>query len=183
MGNSKIARISGKPIKRVTNEDDGGGGLEITILVEDMASKKVARELEKGKYYFIDFKENLFAQNGRTQNQNRLFWKIVNKIAEKKQIKNQNDIYLAILEKAGLAKYEYVSMLKGHEGILKDQFNIVIFANEFLFNGNVFNCYKVYYGARKLGKEDFTTLLNTAIEVAQKCGIDLNMEDEEEGAK
>lgn len=164
-------KIVGQPLRRLINEE---GYTEITFLVKNYRNQQEVKTLEKDKDYRIELE---VVKSKRTLEQNRKFWAIVHDISKAINGSRANDdddwnIYINILERTG-AKFEYIAVLPEAEKILKDQFRAVKLMNSFEHKGRTFNSYKVFYGQSKFNTKEMTLLIETALDMAAKCGIDI----------
>lgn len=163
-------KITGKFLKRTKNED---GNTELTLLIDNYRNQEIIKELEKDINYRIQFN---VIKSSRSLEQNSFLWATIHEIAIARggsRAGNDDwDIYLEALERAG-AKYEYIAVLPQAEKLLKDQFRAIKKTNSFVMNGKEFSSYKVYYGSSKMDTKEMSLLLETVLDMAAECGLNI----------
>lgn len=136
---------------------------------EEIISK--IKTLDKEKKYICEVKE---PKSKRSLEQNKLLWKLVDKIAKHTK---QDDIavYCAALERAN-ALSDYVITATNMEDSLREQFRGVKFIRKQEINGKECNVYKVYLGSSKMSVKEMNELLEIVFQICSELEI-ATMED------
>ena len=146
------------------------GGI-VSFNVDSVRHAGLLKELEPNTLYSIEIHK---AKSKRSNEQNRLMWKLLSEIDKKMNGERSNDewsIYLMALERAG-AKCEYVACLPKAEDLLKKQFRAVKLMNSFQHNGRTFNQYKVYHGSSQMDSKEMSVLIDTVLDMAWEVGVE-----------
>ncbi len=157
--------ITGKYLKKVMNDD---GEIEITFSIPHYQSKWF-EDIDKSKVYEISLKEK---KSQRSIQQNDLLWAIISDIAEVQGYKDSWKLYLQILKKAG-AKTTKIPIIEEAIPELKKAFRIV----EPLYklkieDGELVLC-ECYHGSSSFNTKEMTELIETSLEWASNCEIDI----------
>lgn len=139
------------------------------LQIDSFKSREELQELEVNNYYTVEI-TNL--RDARTKKQNKYMWKLIHEIAQHYGEPDEWKIYILALEHANV-KYEYLQVLPKAEKLLKENFRAVKFMKKKVENGITFNVYKCFYGSSKFTKEEMQSLINSILDIAVKCGLDV----------
>ena len=128
-------------------------------------------KLDMDKLYQIEIKE---PKSKRSLEQNKLLWKLINKIA-KETYQDDMEIYCTALERAD-ALSDYVITAIDIEGSLRKSFRGVKFVRMQEVNGKDCYVYKVYLGSSKMNVKEMNELLEIVFQMCGELGI-ATMED------
>lgn len=145
---------------------------EITFTIRDNY-RALLQELNKEELYSIDVSK---ARDKRTDKQNKYMWALIGEID--KQIngdRSNNDwaIYIEALERAG-AKYTHLLVEPEAETMLKNSFRLVQLVRVIKVGNKEFNDYKCFYGSSKLDKKEMADLIETLLDMAYECGLNID---------
>lgn len=128
-------------------------------------------KLDMDKTYICDIKE---AKSRRSLEQNRLLWKLINRIA-KETYQDDMTVYCAVLERAD-ALSDYVITATDMQDTLRKNFRGVKFIRMQEVNGKDCFVFKVYLGSSKMNTSEMTELIEITMQVANELGIDTREE-------
>jgi hypothetical protein len=128
-------------------------------------------DLDNEKKFLFSIKE---PYKKRSLDQNRLFWKLVHKVA-KETYNTDYDVYCAVLEKAD-ALSDYVITAVDMADDLRKSFRGVKFIRMQEVNGRDCFVYKVYLGSSKMNTAEMNELIEITMQVCGELGIDTREE-------
>lgn len=152
--------------------DVNGSGV-VSLIVDNFRQIQELKQLDSSKAYAVEIKE---VKSKRSLEQNKLLWKLLGEIDKVMNGGRSDDvmnIYTLALEKAN-AKYEYIGALPEAEEMLKQNFRAVKKIKPIDLNGKEGWMFKVYYGSSKMDTKEMTLLIDTAMEMAEQVGIDID---------
>lgn len=150
------------------NENDE---TEITFTIR-ANYKYLLAELNKETLYSINVSK---AKDKRTEQQNRYLWALIGEIDKARNGDRSNDdweIYLEALVRAG-AKFTHLLVEPEAESLLRDRFRAIQFVRQIRKGNKVFNDYKCFYGSSKMDKKEMADLIDTLLDMASECGLDI----------
>lgn len=150
------------------NENDE---VEITFTIR-ANYKYLLAELNKETLYSINVSK---AKDKRTEQQNKYLWALIGEIDKARNGDRSNDdweIYLEALVRAG-AKFTHLLVEPEAERLLRDKFRAVQFVRQIRKGNRVFNDYKCFYGSSKMDKKEMADLIDTVLDMASECGLDI----------
>lgn len=150
------------------NENDE---TEITFTIR-ANYKYLLDELNKETLYSINVSK---AKDKRTEQQNKYLWALIGEIDKARNGDRPNDdleIYLEALVRAG-AKFTHLLVEPEAERLLRDKFRAVQFVRQIRKGNRVFNDYKCFYGSSKMDKKEMADLIDTVLDMASECGLDI----------
>lgn len=160
-------KIIGNYKRKSINEE---GNLEITFEISNYNYRNYCEGLEK-KAYSLEINE---VKSKRSINQNNYLWALIHEIAGHHNASSNDEweMYCYLLSQAG-AKYEYMVCLESALETLKQEVRAVeLLGYERRENGTLWARCKVFIGSSKMNKEEMGKLIDTALEYAEKLGID-----------
>lgn len=162
--------IFGKYERKQKNEE---GKTEIVFSLYSYSDDEKIKELEKGEIY----KMNMVKATGkRTLEQNAYLWSLLRDISISLGGNRDTDVfsvYLQALKRAN-AKSTIVSILEGADDLLLKQFRASLLLYKVKDEeGRVFNTYQVFYGSSKMDKSEMAILLDTVLDMASECGVEV----------
>ena len=115
------------------------------------------------------------AKDKRTEQQNKYLWALIGEIDKARNGDRSNDdfeIYVEALMRAG-AKFTHLLVEPEAESLLRDKFRAVQFVRQIKKGNRVFNDYKCFYGSSKMDKKEMADLIDTVLDMASECGLDI----------
>lgn len=161
-------RICGKYARLGRNESDE---IEITFTIPSNY-KYLLSELDKDILYSLNIQK---AKEKRTEQQNKYLWALIGEIDKARNGDRSNDdfeVYIEALTRAG-AKYTYLLAEPELEPILKEKFRAIQHVRTIHKGKKIFNDYKCFIGSSKMDKQEFAELLDTVLDMASECGLDI----------
>lgn len=161
-------RLVGKFSRSGTNENYES---EITLTLQDNY-KHLIKELKKGEQYSITITK---AKDRRTEQQNKYMWALINeidKIRNGDRSNNDFEIYIEALTRAG-AKSEHLLVEPQAEILLKDSFRAIKLIRKIKIGKKEFHDYKCFYGSSKMDKKEMSDLIDTILDMASECGLNI----------
>lgn len=134
--------------------------------------KYLLAELDKQTLYALNISK---AKDKRTEQQNKYLWALIGEIDKARNGDRSNDdfeIYVEALMRAG-AKFTHLLVEPEAESLLRDKFRAVQFVRQIKKGNRVFNDYKCFYGSSKMDKKEMADLIDTVLDMASECGLDI----------
>lgn len=150
------------------NEDNE---TELTLTIRDNY-KYLIQDLNKEDLYSITITK---ARDKRTEQQNKYMWALIGEIDKARNGDRSNDdweIYLEALVRAG-AKFTHLLVEPEAESMLRESFRAIKFIRQIKKGTKVFNDYKCFYGSSKMDKKEMADLIDTLLDMASECGLDI----------
>lgn len=144
---------------------------EMTLTIRDNY-KHLIQELNKDDLYSITITK---ARDKRTEQQNKYMWALIGEIDKARNGERSNDdwdIYLEALVRAG-AKYTHLLVEPEAESMLKESFRAIQLIRVIKTGNKIFNDYKCFYGSSKLDKKEMADVIETLLDMASECGINV----------
>lgn len=144
---------------------------EITLTIRENY-KHLIQELNKEELYSINISK---ARDKRTENQNKYMWALIGEIDKARNGERSNDdwsIYLEALVRSG-AKFTHLLVEPEAEQLLKESFRAIQLVRKIKVGEKVFNDYKCFYGSSKMDKKEISNLIETLLDMASECGLDI----------
>ena len=144
---------------------------EITLTIRDNY-KHLIQELNKEDLYSITISK---ARDKRTEQQNKYMWALIGEIDKARNGDRSNDdweIYLEALVRAG-AKYTHLLVEPIAESMLRDSFRAIQLVRRIKLGDKIFNDYKYFYGSSKLDKKEMADVIETLLDMASECGLNI----------
>lgn len=82
------------------------------------------------------------------------------------------DIYIEALVRAG-AKYTHLLVEPQAEPMLRESFRAIQLARAIKVGDKRFNDYKCFYGSSKMDTKEMHDLIETILDMASECGLDI----------
>lgn len=145
--------------------------IEITFTIR-ANYKYLLEELDKETLYSIAVSK---AKDKRTEQQNKYLWALIGEIDKARNGDRSNDdfeIYIEALMRAG-AKFTHLLVEPEAESLLRDKFRAIQFVRQIKKGNKVFNDYKCFYGSSKMDKKEMADLIDTVLDMASECGLDI----------
>ena len=145
--------------------------IEITFTIR-ANYKYLLDELDKDTLYSINVSK---AKDKRTEQQNKYLWALIGEIDKARNGDRSNDdfeIYIEALMRAG-AKFTHLLVEPEAETLLRDKFRAIQFVRQIRKGNRVFNDYKCFYGSSKMDKKEMADLIDTVLDMASECGLDI----------
>ena len=145
--------------------------IEITFTIR-ANYKYLLEELDKQTLYSIAVSK---AKDKRTEQQNKYLWALIGEIDKARNGDRSNDdfeIYIEALMRAG-AKFTHLLVEPEAESLLRDKFRAIQFVRQIRKGNRVFNDYKCFYGSSKMDKKEIADLIDTVLDMASECGLDI----------
>lgn len=145
--------------------------IEITFTIR-ANYKYLLEELDKETLYSIAVSK---AKDKRTEQQNKYLWALIGEIDKARNGDRSNDdfeIYIEALMRAG-AKFTHLLVEPEAESLLRDKFRAIQFVRQIRKGNRVFNDYKCFYGSSKMDKKEMADLIDTVLDMASECGLDI----------
>lgn len=145
--------------------------IEITFTIR-ANYKYLLEELDKDTLYSINVSK---AKDKRTEQQNKYLWALIGEIDKARNGDRSNDdfeIYIEALMRAG-AKFTHLLVEPEAETLLRDKFRAIQFVRQIRKGNRVFNDYKCFYGSSKMDKKEMADLIDTVLDMASECGLDI----------
>lgn len=145
--------------------------IEITFTIR-ANYKYLLEELDKQTLYSIAVSK---AKDKRTEQQNKYLWALIGEIDKARNGDRSNDdfeIYIEALMRAG-AKFTHLLVEPEAESLLRDKFRAIQFVRQIRKGNRVFNDYKCFYGSSKMDKKEMADLIDTVLDMASECGLDI----------
>lgn len=161
-------KIIGNYVRLGKNENNE---TEVTFTIRENY-KHLLKELNKKELYSINISK---AQDKRTEQQNKYLWSIIGEIDRARNGDRSSDdweIYIEALQRAG-AKFEHILVPAGAEKILIENFRAIKLVRTIKMNGRLFYDYKCYYGSSKMDKKEMQLLIDTVLDMASECGLNI----------
>lgn len=144
---------------------------EITLTIRDNY-KYLIQDLNKEDLYSIAITK---ARDKRTEQQNKYMWALIGEIDKARNGDRSNDdfeIYLEGLVRAG-AKFTHLLVEPQAVPMLRESFRAIQLARKIQVGDKVFYDYKCYEGSSKLDKKEMVNLIDTFLDMASECGLDI----------
>lgn len=144
---------------------------EITLTIRENY-KYLLQDLDKETIYSIDISK---ARDKRTDKQNKYMWALIGEIDKARNGDRANDdfdIYLEALVRAG-AKFTHLLVEPEAEKMLRGSFRAIQLVRTIKVGDKLFNDYKCYYGSSKLDKKEMADVIETVLDMASECGLDI----------
>lgn len=144
---------------------------EITLTIRDNY-KHLIQELNKEDLYSITISK---ARDKRTEQQNKYMWALIGEIDKARNGDRSNDdwdIYLEALVRAG-AKFTHLLVELEAETMLRESFRAIQLIRRIKVGEKIFNDYKCFYGSSKLDKKEMADVIETLLDMASECGLDI----------
>lgn len=144
---------------------------EITLTIRENY-KYLLQDLDKETVYSIDISK---ARDKRTDKQNKYMWALIGEIDKARNGDRSNDdydIYIEALVRAG-AKYTHLLVEPQAESMLRESFRAIQLARKIQVGDKRFNDYKCFYGSSKMDKKEMHDLIETILDMASECGLDI----------
>lgn len=144
---------------------------EITLTIRENY-KYLIQELNKEDLYSINISK---ARDKRTDKQNKYMWALIGEIDKARNGERSNDdweIYLEALLRAG-AKFTHLLVEPEAETMLKNSFRAIQLVRAIRVGDKLFNDYKCFYGSSKLDKKEMMEVIETLLDMASECGLDI----------
>lgn len=150
------------------NEDNE---TEITLTIRDNY-KHLLIELNKEDLYSINISK---ARDKRTEQQNKYMWALIGEIDKARNGDRSNDdwnVYIESLTRAG-AKFEHLLVEPQAKSLLVENFRAIQLIRQIKVGDKVFHDYKCFYGSSKMDKKEMADLIDTLLDMASECGLDI----------
>lgn len=144
---------------------------EITLTIRENY-KHLIQDLDKNELYSIVISK---AKDKRTEQQNKYMWALIGEIDKARNGYRSNedyDIYLEALVRAG-AKYIHLLVEPQAESMLRESFRAIQLVRKIQVKDKIFNDYKCFYGSSKMDKKEMHDLIETILDMASECGLDI----------
>lgn len=144
---------------------------EITLTIKNSYTRYI-KELNKEDLYSINISK---ARDKRTEKQNSMLWGLIAEIDKARNGDRSNNdfsIYIEAIERAG-AKYTHLLAEPGTDEMLRDKFRAIQLVRKIEVKGKIFHDYKCFYGSSKMNKKEMTDLIDTLLDMASECDIDI----------
>ena len=144
---------------------------EITFTIKEHY-KDLIQNLNKEELYSIAISK---AKDKRTEQQNKYMWALIGEIDKARngdRSSDDYDIYLEALVRAG-AKFIHLLVEPKAESMLRESFRAIKLIRKIQCNGKIFNDYKCFYGSSKMDKNEMHNLIETILDMASECGLDI----------
>ena len=102
-------------------------------------------------------------------------WALIGEIDKARNGDRSNDdwdIYLEALVRAG-AKFTHLLVEPEAESMLRDSFRAIQLIRRIKIGEKIFNDYKCFYGSSKLDKKEMADVIETILDMASECGLDI----------
>lgn len=146
---------------------------EITFTIREKY-KNLIKDLDKEELYSITISK---ARDRRTEQQNKYMWALIGEIDKARNGDRSNDdyeIYIEALVRAG-SKYTHLLVDPKDESMLKENFRAIQLARQIKVGDNKrFNDYKCFYGSSKMDTKEMHDLIETILDMASECGLDID---------
>ena len=163
--------LIGKYLRYGFNEN---GKIELTLELNNKSYLRTINQLDKELEYDIKLTK---LKSKRTLRQNRYLWALMGEIALKMNYDNDvMNVYTNLIKQYGLP-YEMLDMLpSAKERLLKTDKNPsgIFRVMDLVDKRGNHNMYKCYYGTSSYTKEEMIVLIDGALELAFKCGIEID---------
>ena len=162
-------KLIGKYIRKGINENNE---TEITLSIKE-SYVHFLEELKKDELYSVSITK---AKDKRTEKQNRYMWALLKEIDKARNGNRSNDdfeIYIEALLRSG-AKYEHMLVEPKVEDMLKQHFRAIKLVRCIKVGDKIFNDYKCFWGSSKFDKKEMHDLIETILDMACECGLDIN---------
>lgn len=165
-----MIRLIGNFMRSVINENNE---VEITFTVRNNY-KHLIKELDKKELYSIKIDK---ARNKRTEQQNKYMWALIGEIDKARNGYRSNDdfdIYIEALIRSG-AKFTHllVEPTKEARELLTEQFRAIQFVRRIKIENKIVDDYKCFYGSSKMNTKEMTNLIETVLDMASECDLDI----------
>jgi len=144
---------------------------EITFTIRDNY-KHLIKGLDKETLYSIALN---IARDKRTEQQNKYMWALIGEIDQARngdRSNNDFDIYLEGLVRAG-AKCSHLLVEPEVESMLRENFRAIKLIRRVKLGEKIFHDYKVFYGSSKMDKKEMHDLIETFLDMASECGLEI----------
>ena len=144
---------------------------EITLTIQENY-RYLLQDLNKKETYSIKISK---ARDKRTEQQNKYMWALIGEIDKARNGDRSNedyDIYLEALVRAG-AKFTHLLVEPQAESMLRESFRAIQLTRKIQVKDKIFNDYKCYYGSSKMDKKEMHDLIETLLDMASECGLDI----------
>ena len=144
---------------------------EITFVVRENY-KHLLTELNKKELYSINISK---AKDKRTEQQNKYMWALIGEIDRARNGERSNDdysIYIEALTRAG-AKFTHLLVEPQAKTMLIESFRAIQLVRQLKIGDKIFHDYKCFYGSSKLDKKEMHDLIETVLDMASECGLDI----------
>ena len=161
-------KLVGKFTRSGKNEDFE---TEVTLTIRS-SYQHLIKELNKEDLYSINITK---AKDKRTEHQNKYMWALIGEIDIARNGERSNsdfDIYIEALTRAG-AKTTHLLVEPGFEEELMEKFRAVQLVRKIKVKDKVFNDYKCIFGSSKMDKQEMHQLIETILDMASECGLDI----------
>ncbi len=162
---------------RSLHTDDGA--TEISFLLRNGADQQAVKSLIAGQSYRAKID---VIKSKRTLEQNAIMWHLIHEIAQERGTERSNDdwdIYIEALIRAGV-KSDYVvirqdidpsDILSGFRAYKKMNDFVVTNSDGSKVNSST---YRVFIGSSKMDTKEMSLLLETVMDMATECGIEID---------
>ena len=144
---------------------------EITFTIRDNY-KYLLQDLNKEDLYSITISK---VRNKRTEQQNKYMWALIGEIDKARNGDRSNDdydIYIEALVRAG-AKYSHLLVEPEVAPTLREQFRAIQLTRVIKVGEKIFHDYKCFEGSSKLDTKEMGYVIDTLLDMASECGIDI----------
>lgn len=144
---------------------------EITLTIQENY-RYLLQDLNKEETYSIKISK---ARDKRTEQQNKYMWALIGEIDKARNGDRSNDdfdVYIEALIRAG-AKYSHLLVEPEVESMLRDRFRAIQLTRKIEVKGKIFHDYKCFYGSSKFDKKEMHDLIETLLDMASECGLDI----------
>lgn len=144
---------------------------EITLTIRDKY-KHLIQDLNKEELYSIKIEK---ARDKRTEQQNKYMWSLIGEIDKARNGERSNDdfdIYIEALVRAG-AKYTHLLVEPKVVPTLREKFRAIQLARKIKVGEKIFCDYKCFDGSSKFDTKEMHDLIETILDMASECGLDI----------
>lgn len=144
---------------------------EITFTIRDNY-KHLIQALDKNELYSIKISK---AKDRRTEQQNKYMWALIGEIDKAKngdRSNNDYEIYIEALIRAG-AKFTHLLVEPQAESMLRENFRAIQLVRTIKVKDKIFNDYKCFYGSSTMDKKEMHDLIETILDMASECGLNI----------
>ena len=120
---------------------------EITLTIQENY-RYLLQDLNKKETYSIKISK---ARDKRTEQQNKYMWALIGEIA----------------------KFTHLLVEPQAESMLRESFRAIQLTRKIQVKDKIFNDYKCYYGSSKMDKKEMHDLIETLLDMASECGLDI----------
>lgn len=144
---------------------------EITFTIRDNYNHLI-KALDKNELYSIKISK---AKDRRTEQQNKYMWALIGEIDKARNGDRSNDdyeIYIEALIRAG-AKFTHLLVEPQAESMLRENFRAIQLVRVIHVKDKIFNDYKCFYGSSTMDKKEMHDLIETILDMASECGLNI----------